>query len=113
MNRKPPPVVDTDTLVSKPMLERLITATCSYFAIQEDELKEGKSTDQVYKKHLCWYLIKENVVISHHRIGQRFNIADASTVRRAIEKIQVHKNIYAQTLHDIRQIEKIANTLED
>lgn len=111
MSNQPTPQINVQALVSKPMLERLITATCMYYGITEKELIEGSSTDITSKKHLCWYLIKENVVISNYRIAQRFQICNHSTVTRSIEKIMAHKNIYAPTLHDINEITKLANTL--
>lgn len=103
--------ITTQTLVSKPMLERLISATCLHFGIEEDVLIKGTAFDIINQKHICWYLIKEHVVISNDRIGQRFSIKDSSTVRRGIDKIQAHKIIYAQTLHDIKRIKQIADTL--
>jgi chromosomal replication initiation ATPase DnaA len=103
--------VTPQTLVSKPMLEKIIAATCMYFSIEENELLTGTGTDQVYKKHLAWYLIKDNVAISSYRIAQRFNIKAHSSVLRAVDSIQAQKNIYAPIMHDLREIMKIANTL--
>lgn len=103
--------VTANTLITKPLLERIIKAACLYWDITEDELINGKANDQKYCKHVCWYLIKENVNISDHRIGQRFNNEKHSTVLRAIDKIRTQKKIYAQTLHDIRKVMDIANTL--
>jgi chromosomal replication initiation ATPase DnaA len=103
--------VTPQTLVSKPMLEKIIAATCTFYSIDEDELITGTCADQVIKKHIAWYLIKEHVVISNERIAQRFKISARQTVARAIENIQAQKNIYAPILHQMTGIMKIANTL--
>lgn len=104
--------VNVNTLVSKPMLERIINATCLYFGIDEIELnKTNCSHDILYQRNVCLYLIKENVVISNQRIANRLKLDSATTVSRGVEKIQAHRNIYAQTLHDTKEIMKIVNTL--
>lgn len=94
------------------MLEKIIAAACVYFDITEEELLASSTvTDKVYRRSLCFYLIKQDVLISNERIAQRFGMSAGSTVSRQADKIEAHKKIYAQVKHDLAAILRIVDTL--
>jgi chromosomal replication initiation ATPase DnaA len=101
-------------VISKPMIERIIRAACAYFDITEDELKQKSQCDDVvYRRKLCYYLIRQEVIISNARIAQRFGYKDADWVSKSIEEIEARKGIFPQISRDLTAILQIANNLAD
>jgi chromosomal replication initiation ATPase DnaA len=96
----------------QPMSEKIITAACMYFKITEDVLiSKELNKDTVYKRQLCYYLLKEDGDISFCAIGRRFQHFGHNAAYKGHDKIAAHKNIYTQVRHDLANIRLIAGTL--
>lgn len=106
MNTAPLPVI------SKPMVEAIIAAACQYFNCSEDDLmKKSSEADIVYRRKICFYLIKQNVIMTYSRIANRFGLKDGWNVSRVIDEIDSTKGIYPQITRDIESVRKLANIL--
>lgn len=108
------PKPNVRTLVSKPMLERIIAAACQYFNCAEEELfNKSTKADIAYRKKICWYVVKENVLISYGSLAQRSGLSYKSHgwIMEGIEEMRSQKHIYRQIADDIANIQKIADNL--
>lgn len=104
--------VSSIPVISKPLMECYIQATCMHFGCTEEELIEkDKGQDCVYRRDVCIYLIHSNVVISWGRIAKRFGFKSHSTIMRSFDRIEARKNIYAHIKHDLQVIEQIKISL--
>lgn len=88
--------------------ESVILAACVHFDISEQQLLSGTTYDFVYARQLCFFLIKQNTILNPKFIGHRFNLG-RFTVAYGIEKIDATKNIYTQTLSDLKKIGQLAS----
>lgn len=100
-------------VISKPMVERIIEATCLYFGITPDVLfHKSTAQDIVYYRKIAYTLIRENCSISYGRIAQRFGFSDHHNIMNHVEEMQAHRRIYPQTRHDLEKILSISNNID-
>jgi chromosomal replication initiation ATPase DnaA len=90
-----------------PTQEAVITAACQHFEITETDLLNITAYNVSYMRHICFYLIKENTLLSKSAIGFRFG-KTKSPVNYGIDIIGCTKNNYSQTLADLKEIAKKA-----
>lgn len=88
-----------------------IEACAQHFGISVDELKTKTSRrhDEVYKRYICFYLIKKNhPPISYDGIAKRFNMR-FSTVQHGIESIenQIKTVSYRWVIGDLKKIQAL------
>lgn len=100
-------------VVSKPLVERIIEATCLYFGCTEDELKKKNSSqDLVYNRKIAYTLIRENCQLSYARIAARFGFTGHAHVMQYVEETQFRKTKIRQTLNDLDKVLQIANNID-
>lgn len=96
------------------MIERIIRAACAYWDIAEaDLMQKSQCDDVVYRRKICYYLIKQEVIISNARIAQRFGFNNQEWVRVQIDDIASRKTNFQQISRDLNSILQIANNLAD
>ena len=92
--------------------ERIIEAACIYFKISKAELKSRRYfRDVVYRRKICYCLIRQNCEISFQRIAEYFEIGDHANVLRSIEEMNFQKNIFTHIGHDMSAVQNIAVNL--
>ena len=101
------------SVISKPMVERIIEATCLYFGITEDVLKQKNAgRDIVYYRKACWTIIREETSMSYGRIAARFGFTDHKNVMVFVDEMQAHRKIYPPTSHDLSKIKTISLNID-
>ena len=101
-------------LQTKPVQQIVIESTALYFGMSVDELLCGKSRtyNEVYKKHICFYLMRHNCpMLSREFIAKMFKCS-GSTVQYGEDKIASEKEIYSQTLGNIRDIQDLIDNFK-
>lgn len=96
---------------TNPVQEKIIKAACNHFEISEPELLSITAYNVAYMRHICFYLIKCNTMLSKSAIGFRFN-KTKSPVEHGIDIISCTKSKYVQTLGDIKKIAEKAGISE-
>ena len=91
-------------------IDIIIVSTCGYFNIERALIKmPGKNCTNV--RRICFYLISKNTELSHGQIAECFNM-DRSQATRGLDLIAAHRNIYAPTLHQLKDIAEMCNKFE-
>ncbi len=67
----------------------IIEVTAKHFGLTADELKKSKATDTVsaYQRHVCYYLLRINTMLSFDKIAIPFTTGK-STIQFGFEKIE-------------------------
>jgi len=91
------------------MIEAIIKAVSQYYGISETLLFTGTSRDITRPRQICFWLIRENTSLSSYIIGFRFQ-KTRNPVDYGISVIDSEKDIYRQTLVDLRNIAAKANS---
>jgi chromosomal replication initiation ATPase DnaA len=67
----------------------VINATCEHFGLDVEQFIANRATDTVsaYRRHACYYLIKENTLLSFDKIGQLFKTGK-STIQFGYYRIE-------------------------
>lgn len=86
-------------------------SACIHFEISEDDLMNDRTAQIANVRFLCFWLITQNTNLKDHMVASIFN-KTRSAVIYGVGLIDTHKNIYRQTLDNLRSIVKIANTFE-
>lgn len=87
-------------------------AACENFDITPTILKEDKTRQLSYIRHLCFYLLKNNFnELSFDDIGKEFNITEHPT-RFGFVKIDAQKNIYGGIMADLTRLCSTVNSFE-
>lgn len=94
-----------------------IEACAKHFGIRVDELKTKTSRrhDEVYKRYICFYLIKRNhPPISYDGIAKHFGMS-FSTVQHGIDSIedQIKTVSYRWVIGDLRKIQALIDNFND
>jgi len=95
----------------KELMETVINAACNYFEIDESIMLNNSSTDIANIRYIVCYIIMKNTELKDYIIAKRVNKA-RSTINTGVEKIDIHKDIYRQTLDNINGVISVANNFE-
>lgn len=104
MPQTPPEAIITPMM----LVEKIISAACTYYKITEVELKKRENTDQ---RKIVLYLLREKAMAKYSKIAKRFGYSDHAWTSRQIAEIESQKDIYAHISHDIKNIMDIVGTL--
>jgi len=102
-------------IVKKPLDERIIDAACIYWNVDRTYFAQKGGRDEstvFYRKSVIYYLIKQHTVYSLSEMARRFGYFGHAAVRRSIDLIEAHKNIYKQVNSDLNQILHLADKLD-
>lgn len=95
----------------KPIYEAIIDAACQYFSISRDELmRPSCCPDDVYRRRLCFFLIKKETGMSLRRIGSMFGMT-GENVRVSVDTIDSTKDVYTWVKRDLSNIQNLTNNL--
>lgn len=108
-----------NTILKKPicspadreLVECVKKAACQHYGIEEAILFEDSTPAVANIRFLCFWLIMNNTELKDYSVGQAFH-KSRSSVLYGVDLIQAHKNIYSQTLDNLRHIARIANNFE-
>lgn len=93
------------------LVQAIKKAACQYFEITEDRLMKDSTPTVANIRFLCFWLIGKNTHLKDYMIGQAFDMS-RSGVLYGVELIEAHKDIYRQTLDNLRCIARIADNFE-
>jgi hypothetical protein len=93
------------------LVQAVKKAACQYFDITEERLLEDSMPTVVNIRFLCFWLIGQNTPLKDYMIGELFGKA-RSSVLYGVGLIDAHKDIYRQTLDNLRGIARIADNFE-
>jgi chromosomal replication initiation ATPase DnaA len=93
------------------LVQAIKKATCQYFDITEERLMEDSTPTVANIRFLCFWLIGHNTHLKDYMIGQAFDKA-RSSVLYGVSLIDAHKDIYRQTLDNLKGIARIADNFE-
>jgi hypothetical protein len=91
------------------LIECVIQAACVYYGVGKAELMHD--TSMVKTRHLCFFAISRSTNLKDYVIGTFFG-KKRTAIKYGIDTIDVHKEIYRQTLDDLNNIIHIANNFE-
>ena len=87
--------------------DTIVTTICSYYNIKPTQLKGTKrSSYLVLPRHVCMYLLKEEVGLTYVEIGNLLGGRDHTTVMHAVEKIGKLFSVSEKTREEIMFIKK-------
>lgn len=92
--------------------EKIIAAALQHFGVTEEVLLNATSTQGAYMRFCCFFLVKKETLLNHTAIGKRFN-RGRNTVVYGINTIAGTKDIYRQTLGDLKIISELAGLSYD
>lgn len=92
----------------KQKCEVVIGAACKHFDIERGILFKDASYNVIAIKQMCIYLMKVNTKMSDRSLAAYLNISKSS-VSSSVEKIRIHKKIYADTANGLKHICKNAH----
>ena len=95
----------------KEVMELVIKAACEHFYIEEEILISNTSIAIANIRYLVCFLIINNTGLKDYVIAKRVGKC-RSTINTGIEKIDIHRRIYRQTLDDLEAVVNIANSFE-
>lgn len=95
----------------KELMLAVIEGVCEYFDVSEDLLMSGENSSIVNMRYLCFYLITKNTSLKDYVIAEVFG-KTRTTVCYGIRQIDWQKNIYAQTLNNLRGVVRLVNNFE-
>jgi len=88
----------------------VVRVVCEYFNIKPTQLKGTKRDAALVKaRHLCMYLLKEDLKITLVEIGNLLGGRDHTTIMHGVEKIENLKTISPQVEEQLSEIQKILN----
>jgi|SRR5579871_1933134 len=93
------------------LIEAVKKAACEYYEISETDLIESGAYEIANLRYLCFWLIMENTKLKDYVIADIFN-KKRSTVIYGVGLIEIHKEIYRQTLDKLKAIAELANNFE-
>lgn len=99
-------------VISKPLAERIIQATCIHFGITEEKLKTNSDHDTAYYRKISYTLLRDECCMSYGRIGARFGQASHSFVWLSVDQIKSRKKYSRQVTDDLEKVMKISIILE-
>lgn len=91
----------------------VIRAVCDYYDIKPTQLR-GTRRDAFFVKprHICMYLLKEDLKITLVEIGNLLGGRDHTTIMHGVEKIREQKEASPQIKNELKDIElKIADSI--
>lgn len=95
----------------KPIQELIIDATCLYYGLTRQELfSKSRKQTLVNKRHICFYLIKQETNLSDYLLAQTLHFS-RSSIQNAVEKVEGEKSVYRQVAAEIRDILSIVGRL--
>lgn len=85
----------------------VIRAVCDYYSIKPTQLR-GTRRDALFVKprHICMYLLKEDLKITLVEIGNLLGGRDHTTIMHGVEKIREQKEVNPLVLSDINNIKE-------
>lgn len=96
----------------RPIIEKIIIATCTYFNCTEIELTSKATTSEVvYRRKLVIALARQHTNMSYKRIANRMGLNSHDWMRSIIAEIESGKDIYRQISDDLKNVMNIVGTL--
>lgn len=86
-------------------------AACLHFDISEDDLTNDQKPQMANIRFLCYWIIMRNTSLKDYMVSSAFNRTRHS-VSYGVGLIDTHREIYGQTLGNLRSIAQIANNFE-
>jgi chromosomal replication initiator protein len=82
-----------------------VREVCNYFNIKPTQLKGTKRDAALVKaRHICMYLLKEKLGLTHVEIGNLLGGRDHTTIMHGVEKIGIQKETINAITEDIQSI---------
>lgn len=97
--------------VQKPLEERILDAACIFWEVSRELFKMKSKDTDTQKRHILFYMLKEYAELQPTAIAAQFGL-HKSSVYEAIETISSTKTIYPTIARSIKEILKIAETLQ-
>jgi chromosomal replication initiator protein len=83
----------------------VVREVCNYFNIKPTQLKGTKRDAALVKaRHICMYLLKEKLGLTHVEIGNLLGGRDHTTIMHGVEKIGIQKETINAITEDIQSI---------
>lgn len=96
----------------KPLQELIIDATCLYYGLTREQLFcKCRQQTLVDKRHICFYIIKQETNLSDYLLAQSLKFS-RSSIQNAVEKVEGGKDVYKQVAGEIKDILAIVANLK-
>lgn len=99
----------------KDLIEQIIEITANFYGIDADAFKINVSKkinhEAAYRKHMCYFMIREYTFLSFDHIAERFNTGQ-STIKCGVNKINDYSTYHRRTIAEIKDIKKLIDNFK-
>jgi chromosomal replication initiation ATPase DnaA len=96
----------------KPIEDAITEITAGFYGIDLEKFKENRGRsidhDSSYKKHVCYYLLRQYTFMSYDSIGKYFKVSECA-VKHGNNKIEGYLSYNSRTIADVAKIKKLIN----